>query len=417
MAIHTTEEARARLTELRNDLVELRDGDRTDDYGSRAEMIWNEAKDLDHLIEQNELFDRRTQATGLAATMDIGGGAIERRTGGQMFVEADKFKEWEHRGFPELMNGERIVFTLDGGVSAFEQRAAITDFGTSGPLTSFAGYNPDTTGAGLLLPLAQPQLPTPRQARLYLRDLLPVTSTTMSVIPYVKELNPVSLENGATAVAEGITKPDASVSFTGAVANPTVIATKITLSKQIFADAPAVVSYLNGRLPYLVKIQEDAQILNGSGSWPSMTGILNSPGVQSQSATTGENAITLANAFAKVELADGAVTGVVMNPTDAWNMFAKRAAGGSGTFDAGTPFAALPMSVWGVPTYRTRVKAQGTALVGDFQRGAELFDRQQLNVQVYQERYAEQNLVLILVEERVGLAVYRGDFFVNTTFG
>jgi HK97 family phage major capsid protein len=94
-------------------------------------------------------------------------------------------------------------------------------------------------------------------------------------------------------------------------------------------------------------------------------------------------------------------------------MFTKRAAGGSGTFDAGTPFSALPLTVWGVPTYRTRAMPAGSCLPADFDRGAMVVDREQVNVNTYNERYAEQNLVLLICEERVGLMIFRPDLFVN----
>ena len=96
-------------------------------------------------------------------------------------------------------------------------------------------------------------------------------------------------------------------------------------------------------------------------------------------------------------------------------MFTKRAAGGSGTFDAGTPFSALPLTVWGVPTYRTRAMEAGSCLVADGERGAMIVDREQVNVQTYRERYAELNQVLMICEERVGLAIWRPDLFVSAT--
>lgn len=412
--IHTTEEARARLTELRQDLVDLRTNERTDDYGTRAQRIWDEAKEYDQLIEMNEMFDRRSMATGLAATADHEGGrgSIEHRSGSDLMLANETFSEWANHGYPDsALRGQGVNFCLDVDINAFERRANVYEFGTGGPGSTFSGYNPDGSSAGLLLPIAQPILPVPRQARIFMRDLLPVASTTMSAIPYVQELTPVTYEAGVTGVAEGATKPVANIAFNGKLANVCTLATTITLSKQIFADGPMVVSYLNQRLPYLLKLQEDYQLLNGSNSnYPDLPGILNQSNIQTQAASpSGDNAAILGNAFANIELADGAVTGVVMHPSDAWKMFIHRAASGSGTFDAGTPFAAIPMSVWGVPTYRTRAKASGTALVADFQHVGQIFDRQQVNMQIYQERYAESNQVLLLVEERVAVAWTRPD--------
>lgn len=417
--IQSSEEARARLAELQHDLVELRTNERTDDYGTRAQRIWDEATEYDQLIEMNELFERRSHATGLAATQNHeGAGSIERRSGAELMLEADTYREWLGRGAPEsgLMGGG-IRFGFDAGIRAFEQRADITEFGAGGPGSTFSGYNPDGSGAGLLLPLAQPQLPVPRQARIFMRDLMPVTSTTFSAIPYVQELTPVTFEAGVTGVPEGVLKPAANVDFTAKLAQVCTLATTIKVSKQMMADGPAVISYLNGRLPYLVKLQEDYQLLNGlNNNYPDLPGLLNQSGIATQAATPSQDdAAILGNAFAQVELNDGAVTAVVMNPTDAWHMFTKRAASGAGTFDAGTPFNAIPMSIWGVPTYRTRAKAAGNAVAADFQHIGQIFDRQQINMAIYNERFADTNQTLLVVEERLAVAWYRPDLAVSVT--
>ena len=241
-------------------------------------------------------------------------------------------------------------------------------------------------------------------------------TTTLAALPYVQELNPTAYES-ASAVAEGSTKPNATLSFQAAKADPTVIAATLVISKQLFEDSAAVVQYINQRLPYIVKFKEDQEFLNGSGTWPDITGILNTSGVQTVtgSGAGSSNAQNFGTAFAAVENHDGTPTAVVLNPTNAWSMFTARAAGGSGTFDAGTPFSALPLTVWGVPTYRTRAIAAGTALVGDFQLGGMIADREQVNVETYRERYAELNQILMVCEERVGLMVFRPDLFVNVT--
>ena len=80
--------------------------------------------------------------------------------------------------------------------------------------------------------MGQPIAPVPRQARLDLRDLIPKMTTTLAAIPYVQELDPNFYES-ASAVAEGGTKPNATLSFQGAKADPTVIAASLVLSKQL----------------------------------------------------------------------------------------------------------------------------------------------------------------------------------------
>jgi hypothetical protein len=412
--IHSTEEARARLKELHSDWKELRESERNDEYAARSAAILSEVHELDHIIELNDLFERRSHGSGLASTGDTST-RQQQRTAAEMMFADEQFRAYAESG----LRGD-FKITLDAGIDGTRAIAVnVSDFGSSGPGYGFPTSGYDTSNAGMLLPVGQPIAPTPRQARLYLRDLIPKQTTTLARLPYVRELNPTSNESpasgGATAVSEGAVKPTSAISLTGAEAAATVIATSMVISKQMWQDGPAVVGYLNQRMPYLVRYAEDWEFLNGTGTWPDVQGILNTSGIQTQSATAGDNAVTIGNAFAKLENSDGAATAVVLNPTDAWNMFTKRAAGGSGTFDAGTPFSALPLSVWGVPTYRTRAKAAGSALVADFQLASMIFDREQVNMQVYPDRYPEQNAVLLLVEERVALAHFRPDLYVVAT--
>lgn len=420
------EDVEARLEELRSEFVDMSEGKRSDvDDDGLRDMI-REVDLLDTWITMSAAAEARARqkvAATAGATGDRGFRSI-----GEAFCSPENLdfivkgrggtdgfrQDWEGDEGRKLSRWMRYA-GIYGGSHLAEGVRAVDEWGSSGP------PNFDATDAGGLLPrLGQPIPPVPRQAKLYLRDLIPSMTTTLPVIPYVRELNPTAGETvtggGATTVAEGSTKPNAQLSFVSEQAYLTVVATTLTLSKQMFEDAPAVIAYINQRLPYLVKFREDAEFLNGSGTWPDIQGITNTPGLQSYDGTgNNDYAIDVGNAFALVEQQDGSPTAVVFNPRDAWTMFTKRAAGGSGTFDAGTPFSALPLTVWGVPTYRSRAYPQGSALVADFERGAMVADREQVNTQTYRERYAEQNLILLVCEERVGLMVFRPDLFVETT--
>jgi len=390
-----------RFAELRGELADLQGGD----LETKAPTLLREVERLDaeyacllHEVRDPRFFGRPGP---LASTAIVGGDTDTRSTGEIVFADP-AFADWVAHG---CQNASPAVEIARG------VRAPVFEYGTGGP------GNAATTGVNALLPVGQPIAPTPRRARLFLRDLIPVQPTGLSTIPYVRELNPTTNETGASTVSEGGTKPEVSLAFTGVQAPVTVIAGNITVSKQIFEDAATVMGYINGRLPYLVAYREDAELLNGNGLWPDLQGILNTPGLQTQGATSGDHAISIANGIAKVEGADGAATAVVLNPTDAWAMFTKRAAGGSGTFDAGTPFADIPLTVWGLPTYRSRAYAAGTALVGDFEQGAIIFDREQTNIQVYPQHsdYPIKNQVLLQAEERIALAVPRPDLFCKVT--
>lgn len=409
-----------RGAELRTDLADLYDGERSETFIADKTALLDEVALLDNQFTiayaqgRREALGRMFQAgegTGTLAAHTDAPAREQYRSGGERIMAASQMQEWIGSGL-RMGKGSEFAYTLeDTSIDDFGLRAdpAFTEFGTGGP------GNVATTGVNTLLPVGQPIAPVPRQAMLFMRDLIPVQRTTLIQVPYVRELTPTTSEALATTVAEAGLKPDAQPDFSPAVAYVTVIAANVSPSKQLWEDAPVVAAYLNQRLPYLVKFREDAEFLNGSGTYPDIQGITNTTGIQSQAGVAGETAITVGLSIAKVENVDGAATAVVMNPTDAWNMYTKRAAGGSGTFDAGTPFASLPMTIWGLPVKRSRAYTAGSALVGDFQRGAMILDREQVNVQVYPQHadYVTHNLVLVQCEERVGLMVPRPDLFVE----
>lgn len=418
----SVDELKARAAELRSDLVEIPETERTDDQAMQFRSLLAEVDKLDTFMTLASAIEFRDSERArqdaarylapAAATGAIGEASGFRRIGDAIAADPawDRVDALLRSTDPAAELSFDIEWRSDTNGGYGER--SLLEYGTGGP------GNNASTAINTLLPVGQPIAPTPRMGNLFMRQLIPSTPTTLSQIPYVRELNPTTYEGGATAVPEGFTKPDNSLAFQAAVAPVTVIAANISPSKQLWEDAPVVVAYINQELPYRVGFREDAEILNGSGTWPDLTGLKNAPGIQSQSAVSGQTAQTIGNAIAKVENVDGNATGVVMNPTDAWAMFTLRAASGAGTFDAGVPFAVgMFQTVWGLPVKRSRVYASGSALVGDYQRGAMIFDRQSVNVQIYPQHstYAAQNLVLVQAESRLGLAVFRGDFFVNAT--
>jgi hypothetical protein len=426
------EELDVRGAELRAGLSELSEGERNDENSSKMRALLDEVNVFDAVYTlarveatagERKAAEERAKQEAEEARKRGPRGATAGHAGTRQASFAERMfnagvKEWLDNGMRTADGSGNLVVVVDGtgwdiqAEAGLEGFRAVNEFGAGGP------GNAGTGTVNALLPVGQPIAPIPRQARLAMRDLIPSQPTTLTQIPYVRELTPTSGEGAATAVAEGNLKPDASPNFDPDTAKPTVIAVSMSPSKQLWEDAPLVVAYINQRLPYLVRFREDSQFSNGPGGWPNITGIRNRSGVQSQSAVSGEYAQTIGLSIAKIENVDGVATGVVMNPTDAWNMFIKRAAGGSGTFDAGSPFsisAVDALTVWGLPTVRTRAYPQGEALVGDYAHGAMILDREGVNVQIYPQHsdYALRNQILVLCEERTDVAVWRPDCYVK----
>ena len=274
-----------------------------------------------------------------------------------------------------------------------------------------------TPAAGLWMPRGTPIPPLRRRMRLFVRDLISVVPTGLNSVPYIRELNPSTNEVSATAVAEGTAKPEVTMEFAPFDAPVRKIAAWIPITQEIADDAPTLRGYIDERLAYMLALREEAQILNGNGASPALRGILNTSGIQTQSG--GADKMTaLGTALGKVENVDGDADGIAMNPVDFWTMITTRS---SSQFDVGFsgsgPYGMPPQGAWGVPVVRTRQLASGKALVGAWRLGATLFDREQTVIRTTDSHsdYFVLNKLVILAEERIGLAINRPDLFVDVT--
>lgn len=395
------DELSARATEMRGEWSTLNSGDReSDTYRTAKAGFLDEIEDIStqmtlrNLEQMPEALRGRTTGSD-GAQGGLGNGA-EFRSAGRIVVEDEDFAAWAKRA---AARGSGI-----GESPTVELRALVAEN--------------DANGSSGLLPVGQPFLVDTRRRKLFIRDLIGVQQTTLSAIPYVRELNPVANALTASTVAEGGTKPEAKIELTPDIAPVQVIATTIPITTQILEDATTLVGYINGRLTYMLQYREEDEIIRGNGVSPDLKGILTYSGIQAQgTAGAGEYAITIGNAIAKVELVDGFADGVAMNPATFWAMVTHRAAAGSGTFDAGA-FTQSPIQyVWGLPVVRTNSMAANQNLVGNFGMGATLFDRSQSGVRVFEQHsdFATKNQVLLRAEERVALAVNRPDFFCVAT--
>jgi HK97 family phage major capsid protein len=405
----SADELRERAAEMRQEWAELAQSDReSDDFRSAKREFLTEIDDIDLGLTLRALAEERAMrqlgarpgvpAAGLATT-----GEVETRSVGQLFTQDERVQNWARTAIGGQVSESPVI----------EVRTLVTS-GSTG-----------TSAGGLLAPVGQPFLAPVNRQRLVIRDLLavnPVDGRNLLSIPYVREKNS-DADNaaGVSTVAEGSPKPEGQLEWDPDSATMQVIATVIPVTNQILRVLPSIQTYIDNTLLYRVALAEEKQILNGTGTGTDLKGIYryNSGGyqIQTQSATANDPAISLANAFAKIENANGVADGVAMNPADFWAMVSKRASGGSGTFDAGEPFSSVPQTVWGLPAVRTKSMAAGKALPGAWKMAATLFDGEIANVRIFEQHsdFAMRNQVLIRAEETVALAVLRPDWFCDTS--
>ncbi len=278
------------------------------------------------------------------------------------------------------------------------------------------------SGSGAFVPVGTPTLAagTLQQRRLFVRDLIPVQQTGLASVPYIQEVNAFTNETGATTVAEGSAKPEVTAEFTQADAPLRKIAAWIQVTMEALEDAPTLAGYINTRLAYMVLLEEEDQVLQGNGTAPNISGILDQ-NVQTVTGANNDVPRAIADSIAKVELKDGMADGIVMNAGDYWASIATRR---STTFDGdahgsenGIPFGTPPQTLWGLPVVRTRTLATLTSIVGAFGLGATIFEKGGVRIKSTDSHASlfVSNTEVVLAEKRTGLAVHRPDWFVNAT--
>ena len=118
-------------------------------------------------------------------------------------------------------------------------------------------------GGGLVPPQYEPGVVSKLFEPLGVRDVFGQSTTTASQVRYVVEGTALS---GAAGVGEAGTKPESTINMAEIVEPIKKIATTLPISDEMLEDAPSIQSYLNGRLTLFVSIEEERQLLRGTGT-------------------------------------------------------------------------------------------------------------------------------------------------------
>ena len=271
----------------------------------------------------------------------------------------------------------------------------------------------DAESAGALVaPQRLPGIIAPPQRRMTVRDLLTPGRTSSSALEYVRE---AGFTNAAAPVAEGNQKPQSGITFEQDTANVRTIAHWVHATKQILDDAPMLQSYIDGRLRYGLMFVEEGQLLKGAGTGQNLHGIVPQAVAFDPAFVPAHATIidTLRLALLQAELAEYPATGITLHPTD-WARI-ELTKDNEGRYIFANPNQLLGPALWGKPVVPTQAMDESEFLVGAFQLGAQIFDREDANVEISTEDRDNfvKNMVTIRAEERLALAVYRPEAFVT----
>jgi HK97 family phage major capsid protein len=339
------------------------------------------------------------------------------RTVGDLFLASDEFKS-----LAGGRNGANMPspFVL--------QKSDVTGYSVKDIYSALPTGTPSEFGTILRDPMV-----TPPQRTRRVRDLFPVRTTTAAVIEYFRMSGfttpGTSAVNAASSVAErsggafGL-KPQSSFQFLGAQAPVRTLAHWEAAHRNVLADEPQLRSIIDNELMYGLRLQEDEQILNGDGTGENLEGILQTTGIQTYDWSDGAASPvpdTKADAIRRAAtlsfLAYYEPTGVILHPNDWEDIELTKDLNGQYLVAVSVALGGEPR-IWRIPVVETPAIAEGTALVGAFGTGAQLYDREQASIRI-SEQHADffvRNAIVVLAEQRLALAVKRPEAFVAVNF-
>jgi HK97 family phage major capsid protein len=392
----------------------------------------HDIKEIKSLIEGLEAFSQVQEwgtsapATSVATAAAAGyslKGLGTPHTIGSLFLDSPEFKSLQGG-----KNGANMPSPFQIGASLTTQNGYnVKDVFSGLPSGTMANGADATFGTVQRDPIVVPPMRVKR-----VRDLFPTRSTTAAVIEYFRMLGFTTAgggTNNAATVAERSSgnfaaKPQSSMVFEGHQAPVRTIAHWEAAHRNVLADEPQLRSIIDNELMYGLRLQEDAQILSGDGTGENLTGVLNTAGIQEYAWSDGATspvADTKADAIRRAAtlsfLAYYEPSGVVLHPNDWEDIELTKDTQGQYLVAVSVALGGEP-KVWRLPIVETPAIPEGTALVGAFGTGAQLYDREQASIRISEQHsdFFVRNAIVILAEQRLALAVKRPESFVKIDF-
>lgn len=319
------------------------------------------------------------------------------KTMGAAFSDSDQFKK-----LAADRRGTAVV-----GFKSLDLGAAVTN------ITSSTG---GTGGVGeAIAPDRRPGIIAPPERRMTVRNLLMPGRTASNIVQFVQE---TGFQNMAAAQAEGQLKAQSDLSMELVDTPVRTIAHWFKASNQVLSDIPLLQSYIDGRARYGLKYEEERQLLAGDGTGVNLLGLIPqaTPFDTDLLQADDQQVDMVRRAILQVRLAEYDASGIVLNPVD-WAII-ETLKDSNGRYLFGNPGSSLQPALWGRPVIDTMAMPVGHFLVGAFDMAAQVFDREDANVQVSTEDGDNfvKNMVTIRAEERLALAVHRPESFIYGGF-
>jgi HK97 family phage major capsid protein len=314
-----------------------------------------------------------------------GGESRKRKSFGDLFVESDAFK-----AFGEDHERNKVS-TLDISLKTLFETGA--------------GWEPEATRTGRLVEYATRPI--------QVMDLIPMGQTGQNAVVYMEE---TTFTNTASPTDEAGTYPEATLELTERTSPVRKIAVWLPVTDEQLEDVAQARNYVQNRLRFMIRQAIDNQILNGDGSSPNLTGILEVTGLQSRAKGTDPTPDAIYKAMIDVMVNGQAEpNAIVMNPRDWQAVRLLRTS--DGVYIWGNPADSGPERMWGTQMVRAQVLGAGTALTGDFANFVEWTERRGIDVQITNAHsdFFINGKQAIRADVRAAMPIYRPSAFSEIT--
>ena len=319
------------------------------------------------------------KSTGSVAGADAANTArgTEVKTLGQQYLDSEVYK-----GIVDS-NYKRLGDTFAVKSSLYDLQEAKDLYSASGGAISIPGFG-SVQNLGL-----QPRKMRPGRVR----DLFPTERTTAALLYGMREMGFVNnarvvaertAANGSAATGQitdvyGL-KPMSQIDVQPVTYPIATIAHLMTAHRNVLADEPRLRGLIDSDMIDGVKMAEDFEILYGDGTGENLTGVYNTPGVQSYTGLSSDKkSAQVRRAMTRAILAYYQPTGVVMHPLDWEDLELETDRNGAYTIATSVAIGG-EKRVWRLNVVDTPAHQAGGFLLGAFGQGAKLFDREEVNV-------------------------------------
>ncbi len=298
---------------------------------------------------------------------------------GDLFVEMAEYKAngWQR--------GSRISGQIKNGLFLLLKATFITS----------AGWAPQSIRTGRVVEEALRPI--------QVIDTIPSGRTTQAAIVYMEE---TTVTNASAERAEGAAYPEGALELTEQTSLVRSIGISLPVTDEQLSDVEQVRSYLNMRLPFLVKQRLDSQILVGDGTPPDLRGINNLAGILTQAKGSDPGPDAIYKGMRAIRVTGRANPNIVYAHPNDWQAI-RLLRTSDGVYIWGNPSEAGPMKIWGIMVVETDAQTENTVLVSDTSF-MQLYTREDVSVEVgYVNDDFTDGRVTFRAGVRVALAAYR----------